>query len=166
MRKLDIDVAEVRELVQLVEKHNLDELTVEEGDLSITVKGRGTVPAAHALVQPVLQAVPVEVAAAVPEHAEPEEVEAAPHCEEGVCDIVAPVVGVFYRSPSPDAPPFVEVGDEVDIGTEVGLIEAMKVFSPIPSEVAGEVVAIPVENGKLVQEGEVLVRVRLAQEQV
>jgi acetyl-CoA carboxylase biotin carboxyl carrier protein len=165
LRKLDIDVAEVRKLVQLVEKHNLDELTVEEGDLSINVKGRGAVPTAHAPVQPILQAAPAEALSAATEHVELEEADAAPHCEEGICDIVAPVVGVFYRSPSPDAPPFVEVGDEIEIGTEVGLIEAMKVFSPIPSEVAGEVVAIPAENGKLVQEGEVLVRVRLAQEQ-
>ena len=80
-------------------------------------------------------------------------------------DIVATLVGVFYRAPSPDAAPFVEVGDEVEIGSEVGLIEAMKVFSPIPSEVAGTVFAIPAQNGKLVQAGDVLVRVKISKEQ-
>ncbi len=73
-------------------------------------------------------------------------------------------MGVFYRAPAPDAPAFVEVGDVIEVGTEVGLIEAMKVFSPIPSEVAGEVVEIPGQNGKLVREGEVLVRVRVTEE--
>ena len=56
-----------------------------------------------------------------------------------------------------------EVGDVIEVGSEVGLIEAMKVFSPIPSEVAGEVIAISSQNGKLVQQGEVLVRVRVSE---
>ncbi len=164
MSKLDIDISEVRKLVELVEKHNLDELTVEEGDLSITIKGHA--PPAHApvVVQPaahVAQSVEA-IEHAVPEAAE-EPIEEPEEPEEGIVDITAPVVGVFYRSPSPDAPPFVEVGDIVEVGTEVGLIEAMKVFSPVPTEVAGEVIAIPTENGTLVQEGDVLVRIRVSE---
>lgn len=163
--KLDIDVAEVKKLVELVEKHGLEELTVEEGDLSITIKGRSSQAVVPIVVQAGAQLPHVESAEmAHPAVEAPEpgysEVEAA---EEGLYDIIAPVVGVFYRAPAPDAPVFCEVGDVIEVGTEVGLIEAMKVFSPIPSEVAGEVVEIPAENGKLVQQGEVLVRIRLSE---
>lgn len=159
MRKLDIDVDEIKKLLELVEKHGLDELMVEEGDLSIAIKSRSlaTVPAT---TQPAEQIVSVSdetilVEPSIAEHSVEESQ------EEGIFNITAPVVGVFYRAPAPDAPPFVEVGDFIEVGTEVGLIEAMKAFSPIPSEVAGEVIEIPAENGKLVQQGDVLVRVRV-----
>ncbi|OFX17120.1 MAG: hypothetical protein A2Z18_01250 [Armatimonadetes bacterium RBG_16_58_9] len=170
MRKLDIDVGEVKKLVDLVDSHGLEELTVEEDDLAITVT-------AHA---------PPEKPEAVPhapadpgvrrddaEHQPPDEGRRdasetrfeQEYLDKDIVDIVAPLVGVFYRALSADAPPFVEVGDRIEVGTEVGLIEAMKVFSPIPSEVAGEVVDIPAENGKLVSQGDVLVRVRVGEEQ-
>lgn len=159
LRKLDIDVDEVKKLIELVEKHGLDELTVEEGDLSITIKSRTTVPA-PVTIQPTEQTAPVSEETALVEPPVTEQpVEEAQ--EEDIFNITAPVVGVFYRAPAPDAPPFVEVGDFIEVGTEVGLIEAMKAFSPIPSEVAGEVIEIPAENGKLVQQGDVLVRVRV-----
>ena len=69
----------------------------------------------------------------------------------------APIMGVYYRSPSPGEPAFVEVGDHVAIGDPIGTIEAMKVFSEVISEVAGVIVAIPAENGKLVHSGDSLV---------
>lgn len=160
MAKLNIDVAQVKKLVELAEAHGLQELTVEEADLSITVKGPSAAPivvqqepqAAVPLVAEHVPVAPVHTAESPPEQ-----------LEGNIVDIVAPLVGVFYRAPSPDAAAFVEVGDMIEVGTEVGLIEAMKVFSPIPSEIAGEVVAIPGENGKLVKQGEVLVRVRVAE---
>lgn len=155
MGKLDIDVNEVKKLVELVETYGLEELTVQQDDLSITVKGRSTPPAAPATE-------PVHVAEHEPEEQHP--VELPEKLEGNIVDIVAPLVGVFYRAPAPDAPSFVEIGDMIEVGTEVGLIEAMKVFSPIPSEVAGEVVSITSNNGKLVHEGDVLVRVRVTEE--
>ena len=167
MGKLDIDVAEVEKLVELVETHRLEELTVEEGELSITVRGHASpskpAAAAHAETGQLAQ----EPHRELKEELVEEEIELVPEEEpEGsIVDIAAPLVGVFYRSPAPDAPSFVDVGDVIEVGTEVGLIEAMKVFSPIPSEVAGEVVAIPAESGKLVSEGDVLVRVRIDEEQ-
>lgn len=161
MGKLDIDVSEVKKLIELVEKHNLEELTVREADLSVTIKGHSAAVPAAVVVQPTSPAASAEIDLAAEEAALAEQVaEAEEVAEAGIVDIVAAVVGVFYRSPAPDAPPFVEVGDVIEVGAEVGLIEAMKVFSPIPSEVAGEVVAIPAANGKLVQQGDVLVRIR------
>ncbi len=161
MSRLDIDVDEVKRLVELVEKHGLDELTVEEGDLSVTVKSRSTAPAAAAVVQNAEQIVPLSDEMVLVEPSVNEQHVEGAQEEEGIFNITAPIVGVFYRAPAPDAPPFVEVGDFIEVGTEVGLIEAMKAFSPIPSEVAGEVIEIPAENGKLVQQGDVLVRVRV-----
>ena len=72
------------------------------------------------------------------------------------------MVGVFYRSPSPEDPPFIHVGDIVRVGQPIGLIEAMKVFSEVPAEIAGRVVEIPVESGKLVQQGQPLVYIEPA----
>ncbi|MCL5105712.1 MAG: acetyl-CoA carboxylase, biotin carboxyl carrier protein [Armatimonadetes bacterium] len=164
MGRLDVDVSEVRKLVELVETHNLEELTVEDADLSITVRGRAAQPAAPAVVRSEPHGAAPEPALELPAEAELEEVEAPAEFEGDIVDITTSLVGVFYRAPAPDAPNFVEVGDTIEVGSEIGIIEAMKVFSPIPSEVAGEVVDIPAENGKLVQQGDVLVRVRVHEE--
>ncbi|MHB9038121.1 MAG: acetyl-CoA carboxylase biotin carboxyl carrier protein [Armatimonadota bacterium] len=163
MEKLEIDVSQVKKLVELVESHGLEELTVESDDLSITVKGHSARQQAPVVYH---TGTPTEPSAeSSEEHVEAEIEEFKPEFEGDIVDIVAPLVGVFYRTPSPDAPVFVEVGDHIEVGSEVGLIEAMKVFSPIPSEVAGIVVDIPGANGKLVHEGDVLVRVRVSEEQ-
>ncbi|MEY3602501.1 MAG: hypothetical protein RL169_1745 [Armatimonadota bacterium] len=76
--------------------------------------------------------------------------------------VIAPIMGVYYRSPSPGEPPFVELGDHVSAGDPIGSIEAMKVFSEVISEVSGVVVAIPAENGKLVHAGDSLIVVEEA----
>jgi acetyl-CoA carboxylase biotin carboxyl carrier protein len=151
---MTVDIDKIKKLVALVEQNHLTEITVEEGDTSVTVKadiaGEITAPAAAATAtQPYYEA-PLEPAAYV-ELAEPEEVNG------NLFQIKSPMIGVFYRYPSPDSPPFTEEGDEIEEGQTIGLIEAMKVFSEIPSEVAGKVVSMPVENGKLVQQGDVLV---------
>jgi acetyl-CoA carboxylase biotin carboxyl carrier protein len=71
----------------------------------------------------------------------------------------SPLTGIFYRSASPDSPPFVQVGDEVAEGQTVGLIEAMKVFSEIPSDAGGRVVRIIAEPGVLISQGDVLMTI-------
>lgn len=151
----EIDLDQLKQLVKLVEKYGLAELSVEEGGLSIVVRGVSGPAPAPAAAQPVMTetlAAPVE-----PEAPEAEEETAD---AENLLTIEAPMVGVFYRAPAPDEPPFVEVGDEVEVGQTIGLIEAMKVFSEIPSEVAGVVAEIPGQNGKLAQKGDPLVRLR------
>ena len=74
--------------------------------------------------------------------------------------IVSPLTGVFYISPSPSSPPFVEVGDTVQAGQVVCIVEAMKVFNEIKSEISGTLLAIVAQNGQLVQKGEALLRVQ------
>jgi acetyl-CoA carboxylase biotin carboxyl carrier protein len=165
VRKLDIDVADVRRLIELVEKYNLEELTVAEDDVSITVKGRAPQAMSPVILQTGGSAAHAEALHAhEEEHVEEDGEEEADGDEAGIVDIVSPLVGVFYRAPAPDSPSFVEVGDVIEVGMEIGLIEAMKVFSPIPSEVAGEVVDIRVQNATLVQQGQVLMRVRVPEE--
>ncbi len=161
MGKLDIDVDEVKKLVDLVEKYHLEELTVEHGDMAVTVKGKSLHPSTPVTLQTLPSPQDMMIALAEPETIESELIEQPEAIEGNIVDIVAPLVGVFYRSPAPDEPAFVEVGDIIEVGSRVGLLEAMKVFNEVPSEVAGEVVEIPAENGKLVREGDTLVRVRV-----
>jgi len=73
--------------------------------------------------------------------------------------VVAPLTGVYYAAPSPTSPPFVAVGDLVEIGQAVALVEAMKVFNEIQAEVAGRVTALVATNGNVVQRGDVLMRI-------
>ncbi len=80
--------------------------------------------------------------------------------DDSLSTIVSPMVGVFYRSPSPNDPAFVEIGDRVEVGQTVGLVEAMKVFNEIVSEVEGVIVAIHAESSDLVESGSPLMLVR------
>jgi acetyl-CoA carboxylase biotin carboxyl carrier protein len=73
--------------------------------------------------------------------------------------VTSPAMGVYYTSPSPGSPPFVQVGDTVSSGQTIGLIEAMKVFNEVPCPISGRVVEVVAENGQLVQSGDVLLRV-------
>jgi len=80
--------------------------------------------------------------------------------DDSLATIVSPMVGVFYRSPSPNDPAFVEIGDRVEVGQTVGLVEAMKVFNEIASEVEGVIVAIHAQSSDLVESGSSLMLVR------
>ena len=87
-------------------------------------------------------------------------VEAAAAEEKGIVYVKSPMVGTFYRSPSPDSPPYVEEGGKVKADTVVCIIEAMKVMNEIQSEVSGKVVEILVENGQAVEYGQLLMKVK------
>jgi acetyl-CoA carboxylase biotin carboxyl carrier protein len=72
--------------------------------------------------------------------------------------ILAPMTGLFYRSPAPGEPAFVNVGDTISVGQIIGLIEAMKVFSEVPADKAGRITAILAKNGELIEEGQPILR--------
>ncbi len=74
--------------------------------------------------------------------------------------VVSPLIGVYYSASSPTSDPFVNIGDTVQAGQVVAIVEAMKVFNEVKTEVSGTVVAMPAKNGQLVQKGEVLVRIQ------
>lgn len=154
----------VRHLARLVAEHGLSELTVDEGGVSVTVRAvseAAPVPLAAPASLGVLAHPHVLSAARTPAYSETA-VTAAPAAPARAATTLAlesPMVGVFYRSASPDDPPFVSVGDLVRVGQPIGLIEAMKVYSEIPSEIAGRVTEISAESGKLVQQGQPLIYV-------
>ena len=138
---------DVRRLVELVAENGLAELSVALNGVTITVKGG--VPAAAVAVHaaPVHKSVEAHHAPVPKAHSSAVEVRAS---------LEAPMVGVYYRAPSPEDPPFVNVGDTIRVGQVIGLIEAMKVYSEIPAEVSGRVTAIAAESGELVQQGQPL----------
>ena len=160
MPEFDSTPETVRRLVELVTENGLTELTVAGEGLTVTVKAeleRGTEPAAgpvgilthpHPLPPSQSPAYSQTIVTAAPR---------APSRPATTVALESPMVGVFYHSPSPEDPPFIHVGDVIRVGQPIGLIEAMKVYSEVPAEVAGRVLELAVENGKLVQQGQPLV---------
>jgi len=153
MTAVRIDIEQIGQLISIAERYGLEELTVSEGSLSVTIRGFAPPPAAPDQAAPAVSAAAPPVRE--PRRAKPRPAPEAPVRKRGV-PLPAPMTGVFYRAPSPDAPPFVDVGDVVTAGQTIGLIEAMKVFSEVPAEVAGRIVEIVAESGKLVQADEPL----------
>lgn len=152
----------LRRLVALVAEHGLAELTVEEDGLVISVKGLADAPPAavsvplHPHVLPLAQTPPYsQTMTTAP-------VAVAPAASATRVAFESPMMGVFYRSPTPDDPPFIIVGDTIGVGQTIGLIEAMKVYSELPSEVSGRVVEIAIENGKMVRQGQPILYVEPA----
>ncbi|MEM9185638.1 MAG: acetyl-CoA carboxylase biotin carboxyl carrier protein [Planctomycetota bacterium] len=146
------DVRKVRKLVELMNDHDLSEIDLKQSDQRIRLR-KGSEVAAVPVAPPAAAAPPPSpVAAAAPSSAAP----AAPPAAESGPMITSPMVGTFYLSSSPEAAPFVKVGDQVGPETTICIIEAMKVFNEIPAETSGKIAAILVENGAPVEFGQPL----------
>ena len=165
---MKIDLEQIRSLLSVVSQTDITELTIESGDEKITVKKANSVTVAGHVMPAQLE---VATAAAVPvatRTAHPVGTPEAPKAagsnngavdeseKNGLLSITSPMVGTFYRAPAPTAPAFVDVGDRVNVGQTVCIIEAMKLMNDLPSEVAGKVVKILVENGTTVEFGQPL----------
>jgi len=129
----------LRELLELMQEHDLDTLKVTLGDAVYELSRRSEGQA---------------LAAAAPAAAGP--ADAGPLAPANVTKVVAPLTGVFYRASSPDAQAYVEPGDRVEAGDVICVLEAMKLFNEIQSDYAGTIVRIVPENGELVSQGEEL----------
>jgi acetyl-CoA carboxylase biotin carboxyl carrier protein len=157
----------LRGLAAIVRDEELSELMIEQGGVRLNLRSRrpSIVPPDPAMptVALPLGALGMDVAAVGAGLTEPadsaEAANSGPEEPAGTA-IVSPMVGMFYRSKSPADPPFVQVGDHVEAGQIVGLVEAMKTFNEILSEVEGEISAIPALNGELVEAGTPLVIVK------
>jgi acetyl-CoA carboxylase biotin carboxyl carrier protein len=148
------DIKEIKTIIDLMKKNDLSVFEIEKGGFRLKLqRGPSGQPAA---VAPFPMAVPPK-AAAPPEAApvSPKAIESVP-----LREIVSPMVGTFYRAASPDASPFVDVGKTVTEETVVCIIEAMKVMNEIKAETSGVIAEVVAENGKPVQFGQVLFRVR------
>ncbi|HWU34237.1 MAG TPA: acetyl-CoA carboxylase biotin carboxyl carrier protein [Methylovorus sp.] len=146
-----MDLRKLKKLIDLVEESGISELELTEGEEKVRISRN--LPNAHAGMQfapQYIQAAPAPMAAA-PAAAE---AAAAPVIEGHV--VKSPMVGTFYRSPSPDAKPFVEVGSSITAGSTLCIIEAMKLLNEIEADHTGVIKAILVENGQPVEYGEPL----------
>lgn len=157
-----MDLTKLKKLIEMVEASDIDELELTEDDSSIRIRRRGS-PSAAAPPYQVITA-PAPASGPAPgsgTFAEPAPQGApAPAVDEtdasGNHVIASPMVGTFYRAPAPGSPSFAEVGQRVNSGDTLGLVEAMKILNQIESDVAGTVASVLVENGSPIEFGEPL----------
>jgi len=157
-----MDFNQIQELIRMVGKHKISEFSLKQGDFKLDIRTQGPhhdhhAPVVVAAPQPVMT-MPVAAPAAAPQPAPtPAPKTDAPAPSPAADDdsrfiaVKSPMVGTFYRSGGPDKPPFLKIGDLVEVGTKVCIIEAMKLFNEIESEVKGKVVKILVEDASPVE---------------
>jgi acetyl-CoA carboxylase biotin carboxyl carrier protein len=154
-------ISEVNELVELMTAHDITEVHLEDGDRKILLR-RGVV-CSSAGVAPVAAPAPVSAPVAPAAAPAPAETPAqASAAADNLVDIVSPMVGTFYSSPSPDSDPFISEGGKVSVDTVVCIVEAMKVMNEIKAECTGTIAEICVTNAQPVEFGQVLFRVKPA----
>lgn len=146
-----MDLRKLKKLIDLVEESGISELELTEGEEKVRIS-RALMPSNAPVMQYMAapQTAPVAQSAPVPTAAAPVVAEVEGHT------VKSPMVGTFYRSSSPDAKPFVDVGSKVAVGDTLCIIEAMKLLNEIESDVAGVVKKILLENGQSVEYGEPL----------
>ncbi len=153
-----MNLKELKELIEMLKDTDISEVEIERSGVKVRIRKGGDVtyhPAMPrmeyppaAIVAPAMVETPVPAAPAAEKPAEP--------AKTSQVKVTSPIVGTFYRSSSPDKPPYVEVGDTVKKGQVLCIIEAMKLMNEIESETAGKVVQILVENGHPVEYGQAL----------
>jgi acetyl-CoA carboxylase biotin carboxyl carrier protein len=162
-----LDLKELKEILQILEEKDIAEFELEEEGMKLRIRKAAPASSNHASAPsaplvatfvPSTGAAPGATAVASPAATGPTAVE--PAAEAGLTLVKSPIVGTFYRTPDPNAPPFVEVGDRIRVGQVLCIIEAMKLMNEIEAEVAGEVVKIHRESGQPVQYGDPLFTVR------
>jgi acetyl-CoA carboxylase biotin carboxyl carrier protein len=145
---------EIRDLIDFISQTGLNEVNIETEELKLTVKRQPD----HTQIIESSPAIPVAApapapAAAAPVAAVPTQESAAPAAQESdkYVEVKSPMIGTFYRSANPDSPAFVSVGDKIEVGSTVCIVEAMKLFNEIESEVSGTIVKVLVENASPVE---------------
>ncbi len=157
-----MEIREIKKIIELMKEHELTKFELEEENFRIALaRGQGDEVRVMAPVA-AAPAAPIPVAAAaVPAQAEAgAAAAAAPAPDEGLVDIKAPIVGTFYRSSSPEAEPYVAVGQQVTKDTVVCIVEAMKVMNEIKADVSGTITEILVDNATSVMFGQALFKVK------
>ncbi len=147
-----MDLDKIQELLKLMESHGLEEIEIEDNDYRVRLKKETQ---GVAVTMPQMAAMPAPVAAAA--GAAPSVDDLADSPDHFI--ITSPIVGSFYRAPTPDAEPFVEVGDPVDPDKVVCIVEAMKVMNEVKAEAPGVIEQVLIESGKPVEYGQPLFRV-------
>jgi acetyl-CoA carboxylase biotin carboxyl carrier protein len=153
-----MDFKQIQELIKMINKSNIGEVTIEEKGFKLTIKQKEE-PAQHVIAAPVhaasmmpaVQQAPVAQQQSAPSNATGGDKPKSDAAADNLLTIKSPMIGTFYRSPAPGKPSFVEVGDEVTVGKVVCIIEAMKLFNEIESEVKGRIVKVLVEDASPVE---------------
>ena len=145
---------DVAEIIGQLQHSNMDELVMAVGDVRVEARKRGVVSAGSSIVPLPTAAAPATVATAP--SAEPVSVNAQVAVPEGFSSVTSPMVGTFFTRPAPDQPAFVSVGDKVEEGAPVCLVEVMKLFTTLYAPVAGVITEIRAEDASLVEYGQVL----------
>ncbi len=148
-----MDLKEIQSLVKLVSSSKVDHLEIDKNDFSIKIKKNSGKTEVLSVAQAPVMSAPAVTAPAAPAAAPEASASAEQPAAETVSgtEIKSPMIGTFYRSPTPDKPYFVEVGDEVRVGQTICIVEAMKLFNEIESEVAGRVVKVCVDDASPVE---------------
>jgi len=158
-----MDIRKVKKLIELLEESGIAEIEITEGEEAVRISrypnSIPAAPAAYAAPPPPVHLAAPQSAPAAPLQqdpaaastpAEPANAEPAGH------KVQAPMVGTFYRSASPEAEPFVKVGDTIAVGDTLCIVEAMKMMNQIEADVAGKVLSVEVENGEPIEFGQTL----------
>ena len=156
----DARVNRLKTLISLFEKSELGELSYEDSDVRVTLRGKSTAIATNDYISPVVASAPVsaDVTATGNQSAATSEESDSDDSHQVIC---SPFVGTFYTAPSPDAEPYTKVGEAVSLGQTVCIVEAMKLMNEIEAEIAGTVVKILAENGQGVQYGDPLFQIKV-----
>lgn len=164
--KASVNMEELRELIALLRDNGLAELELEREDFRVRLRREGVSVSgdhSHYIAVPAPVSVPSTTAATAPASAPTHpgaQASSAVSSDQDLHIISSPIVGTFYRSPSPTADPFVKIGSNVESATVVCIIEAMKLMNEIQAEASGEVVKVYVENGQPVEYGQPLFGIR------
>ncbi|MCM1981304.1 acetyl-CoA carboxylase biotin carboxyl carrier protein [Lyngbya confervoides] len=153
---MEFDLGQLRELLKILNETDIEELNLKSDDFELNVR-KGV---ASAGVPPLSPEQLTDLPAATPAVPAPVPVTPAPATEKNWVEVTSPMVGTFYRSPAPEEPPFVEIGDKVRNGQTLCIIEAMKLMNEIEAEISGEIVEILVENAQPVAFGDPLLRIK------
>lgn len=151
---MKLDLESIKKLAKSIEEHNLSEISVEIDGTKLTMKKEdlrqemitSTIKYAE---QPIVHSKEIQI----------EEIDTPLEVLEGK-EIISPMVGTYYSAPSPDSEDFIKIGDKIEIGDTVCIVEAMKMMNEVKSPVAGTIVALKAENGKVVKKGDVLFLVK------
>jgi acetyl-CoA carboxylase biotin carboxyl carrier protein len=150
-----MDIRKVKKLIELLEESGIAEIEINEGEEAVRISRFPAGGMAYAAPPGPMAISPSPAAPTDATPPAPETPAAPPDRIQGT-EVLAPMVGTFYSAPSPDAKPYVQVGDEVNPGDTLCIIEAMKMMNTIEAETAGRIVAIQAENGQPVEFGQVL----------
>ncbi len=146
-----MDITLIKKLIKVVEDSDITEFSVEEGDLKLKISKASKEVQTQQYIQPMQAPMPqqanIQIAPATQKSEEVEIEKADPN----LVEVKSPIVGTFYRSPAPDADPYVQIGDKVSEGNVLCIVEAMKLMNEIESDVSGTIVKVLVENATPVE---------------